>query len=323
MSSLQRWLRQPQNVWARRVLFQVHLWVGGALGLYLLVISVSGSAVVFRREMARSFMAPTQVAITGPLLSEAALRERVQQANPGYEVTWVSFDKRVNYAANVSIRRPGDTRETDRRINPYTGADLGPSVPLGQQVLEWFVDLHDNLLAGDTGRMLNGVGGALLLVICLTGLVLWWPGTRLWKRRLVPRRGGNWRLFNWELHGAVGLWSLSLLLLWAVTGVYFGFPEMIEWVQNLFDPDLEDFERPGDVLVARLVRWHFGRFGGLGVRILWVLIGLAPAALFVTGGIMWWNRVWRKRAAATSVAEPRPEAFARVTTGTLHQGRVE
>ena len=31
----QRWLRQPQRVWARRVLFQVHLWSGLGLGLSL------------------------------------------------------------------------------------------------------------------------------------------------------------------------------------------------------------------------------------------------------------------------------------------------
>jgi uncharacterized iron-regulated membrane protein len=43
---------------------------------------------------------------------------------------------------------------------------------------------------------------------------------------------------------------------------------------------------------------HFGSFGGgglLGVAImwLWVLIGIAPAVLAVTGFIMYWNRKLR------------------------------
>jgi len=31
----------------------------------------------------------------------------------------------------------------------------------------------------------------------------------------------------------------------------------------------------------------------MGVRITYVLLGLLPAALFVTGAIMWWKRVLR------------------------------
>jgi uncharacterized iron-regulated membrane protein len=32
---------------------------------------------------------------------------------------------------------------------------------------------------------------------------------------------------------------------------------------------------------------HFGRFGGLGVRTLWVLLGFVPVLMFVTGFLMW------------------------------------
>jgi hypothetical protein len=35
----QRWARQPQKVWLRRALFQVHLWSGIAVGLYILLMS--------------------------------------------------------------------------------------------------------------------------------------------------------------------------------------------------------------------------------------------------------------------------------------------
>ncbi|HJP36711.1 MAG TPA: PepSY domain-containing protein [Gammaproteobacteria bacterium] len=35
-----------------------------------------------------------------------------------------------------------------------------------------------------------------------------------------------------------------------------------------------------------LIRWHFGRFGGLEIRILWVILGLLPAFLFTTGFIV-------------------------------------
>ena len=49
-----RWLRRPQNVWLRRALFQIHLWTGIGTGLYVLLISITGSAIVFRNEIYQS-----------------------------------------------------------------------------------------------------------------------------------------------------------------------------------------------------------------------------------------------------------------------------
>ncbi|MEJ0006700.1 MAG: PepSY-associated TM helix domain-containing protein [Steroidobacteraceae bacterium] len=53
--------RHPQSVWLRRMLFQVHLWVGIGLGLYIFVVSLSGSLIVFRRELDRTLCPGTLV----------------------------------------------------------------------------------------------------------------------------------------------------------------------------------------------------------------------------------------------------------------------
>jgi uncharacterized iron-regulated membrane protein len=46
-----RWIRQPQTLWIRRAVLQAHLWTGLLLGAYVLVISLSGSVLVFRDEL--------------------------------------------------------------------------------------------------------------------------------------------------------------------------------------------------------------------------------------------------------------------------------
>lgn len=51
MKLWQRWVRQPQSVWVRKALFQVHRWTGIGAGLYVLLTSVTGSAIVFRNEI--------------------------------------------------------------------------------------------------------------------------------------------------------------------------------------------------------------------------------------------------------------------------------
>ena len=53
-----QWLRQPQRVWLRRACFQLHLWTGLGIGLYIVVLSLSGSALVYRNELDRSFATP-------------------------------------------------------------------------------------------------------------------------------------------------------------------------------------------------------------------------------------------------------------------------
>jgi uncharacterized iron-regulated membrane protein len=51
----------------------------------------------------------------------------------------------------------------------------------------------------------------------------------------------------------------------------------------------------GDTIMAWVAPLHVGNFAGNGVRLLWMLLGLAPALLFVTGLTMWWTRVVRPR----------------------------
>ena len=43
----------------------------------------------------------------------------------------------------------------------------------------------------------------------------------------------------------------------------------------------------GDRILNSFSPLHFGTFGGISTRILYVFVGLAPLTLFVTGFVMW------------------------------------
>jgi uncharacterized iron-regulated membrane protein len=188
----------------------------------------------------------------------------------------------------VKLAGDGETRE--RLFDPYAAVDLGNANPPVLRVVEWLVDLHDNLLAGRQGRMFNGIGGILLTIIVLTGLIIWWPANGRWRRALSPGRP-SWSLrFANRLHVAAGFWISGLVLVWSLTAFYFAFPGVFEGLIDLLDPDPADDARPGEQLLETLVRLHFGRFGGLGGRLAWMALGLLPAALAVTGFIMWLKR---------------------------------
>ena len=51
MTVLQQWLQHPERFWLRKALFQIHLWVGAGVGLYVVLMSLTGSIIVFRNEL--------------------------------------------------------------------------------------------------------------------------------------------------------------------------------------------------------------------------------------------------------------------------------
>jgi uncharacterized iron-regulated membrane protein len=51
MTAWKQWLEHPEKLWGRRALFQIHLWVGAGVCAYVLLISISGSMIVYRNEL--------------------------------------------------------------------------------------------------------------------------------------------------------------------------------------------------------------------------------------------------------------------------------
>lgn len=302
----QRCVRQPQKIWLRRALFQLHLWSGIAVGLYILLMSVTGSVLVYRNELYRA-AAPTTIVSTGsgPRLTDDQLREAAAHLYPGYRV--VNFYRAANLdqAVDVWLRQGDDVKK--RLFDPRSGIDLGSSAPTAFRLVSTLIDLHDNLLAGSTGRTVNGVGAFALLALALTGLAIWWPGVKTWRRSLTLHRGVGWRRWNWHLHSTIGFWSFAFTLVFALSGIYLCFPEAIQEIADRIEPPT--IANGGQRFVDHFIYWlaflHFGRIQGIGIpchgpglcdqatKATWAIFGAAPAAMFVTGAIMWWNRALR------------------------------
>ena len=369
---LKNFYNRPQPLLLRRVLFQVHLWVGIGVGLYILVVGLSGAALVFRDQMQHAFYPQffPEKQPSGPIANIADVAGNMKAAFPEYQFAGVAVPNPEQHAFVGYIYK--DEKYRAVFADAITGNVIG-SFPEKSFIL-WLQNLHFYLLAGTAGLFVNGIGALFLLALCLTGLVIWWPGIASWQRSLKIDFGKNWKRVNWDLHNAVGFWTLAIVLMWAITGAYFAFPqqtrdivgafatvsvtpavsskvpldpaarradvhelvkraqqilpgsqvtrvslptapqgtvqiavtrtvpqarENADYVYLYFDQfsgdllqsrDLAD-GKTGDAIISWLGRLHVGSFGGLEIKILWLILGLTPALLFVTGTIMWWNRV--------------------------------
>lgn len=261
--------------------------MGIGFGLYLLFISITGSAVVLRPEIARWFIDNRVQPAETATYTEEALAALIAETYSEYEILQIAAPRFPSQATYVELEKEGE--QTSRYFNQYTGVDQGSTYPWPVETIESLVRLHDNLWLEGTGTKINGIGGALLILMVLSGLVIWWQGRKRWKQSLVIKRGSS-RSFNWQLHSFLGFWSLLLMFSWGLSGVYFAFPQPFESLIDFFDDDLNDFERPESWLLF-LLKIHFGRFGGMWGRVTWIILGLLPAVMFITGFIIWWKRV--------------------------------
>jgi uncharacterized iron-regulated membrane protein len=230
---LQTFLDRPQSVWARRALFQLHLWLGVATGVYVFVVCVSGAALVFRIDMQRA-MHPALFTprASGPVADPVAIMESVRRAYPaatlsGIDAPTTSRQTYLAYAANGE-------RFLTLLLDPVSAEMLGELSD--QSFIRTLQDLHFDLLAGRTGRIVNGVGALILLTMCVTGIVIWWPGRSNWKRGFTVDVRRQWKRVNWDLHSAVGIWTVALIAMWSVTGAYFAFPSAFRAFVNRLSP---------------------------------------------------------------------------------------
>lgn len=361
--------------WIRKVNFQIHLWIGIVLALYLIVMGVSGSILVLRIELGA--------------LAGANPWEARRPPEPRVDITAVVRSLTAGYPGFriISVLAPGKTEPNyiARLLGPSqirVGVDAGTGEILGQPKrgpawLDTVEKLHVSLFASRNGRVINGVGGAFLLAMCVTGIINWWPGVRNWKRALKVDFRRRWRRINFDLHSAIGFWTLGIISFWAVSGVYFAWPREISRLVNRISPivnskpplvevaarsemgelDLGElvkrayeldsgttfagvefpFNRraPIQILMRRanglsreyedtlyfdpytgayLSMWqygvnrslgdwflwaqvpmHFGVYWGVGVKLVWAVLGLAVPTLAVTGLLMYWNRTLRKK----------------------------
>ena len=126
---------------------------------------------------------------------------------------------------------------------------------------------------------------ALFIVGATAGVVLYHAAfgfTSAWREFIADRRGGGLR---------------AQMLMLAITCAVF-FPLLASG--TFMGQALRGSVSPIGVGVAAGpfifgLRMQFGGYGGMGVRITYVILGLLSAALFVTGAILWWKRVLRGR----------------------------
>lgn len=237
-------LHHPRRLWLRRALFQVHLWLGILIALYVIVISLSGAFLVFEDEFRMAAMPETHYDAAHIARVQAVIAQ-AREDLPTQTLGFVSYPEPENPRWALSMRDARGNFET-------VFADQATGTPLkhgGKLWIDWMLDMHVYLLAGHTGFVVNCAAGIGLLVLAITGTVLWWPGVKTWRRALGVSLRSGWKRINYDLHSAVGFWTLFIVSWWGFTAVCFLFPEQVKAVVNMVS-SIQGMQEPVTPTVA-------------------------------------------------------------------------
>jgi uncharacterized iron-regulated membrane protein len=217
----------------RLLIRRVHMWLGLSLGLLFVLLGLTGSALVFYPEIDAALHPQVQLEAAGPAPAwnsavwDAALQTgRAHRPDP--HGTW-SLEATGAPGAIPGRYYPsghhGHHAEREMVWFSPDGSQIIRSQPWGGYLMSWIYELHMHLLAGETGALVVGWSGLVLLLFLITGIVAWWPRGSWRKAFAFKRHSAPIRRLR-DLHKLTGLWSFILLFLFVGTGALLALPDV-------------------------------------------------------------------------------------------------
>lgn len=211
--------------------YKLHSFLAIFAFIPLLLISVSGSILVFKLEIDRFLMPKaTTVNHTGePRLSYDEILAKVNASFPDYFVgTWELFDDGTRADAIYLIKE--NTFDWSKvYLNQYTGEVISQPVGLTDDITDWLVEFHYTFLLHSYGMVIGAVFALVLLILAITGLIMHRKVYALLMR--LKWKKARTALYS-DVHKLVGVLSSPVLLLLAITGLYWNIAAYLHEVEE-------------------------------------------------------------------------------------------
>ncbi len=288
----QRLLRLKKR---RKLWLSVHLWLGLLLGFFLAVFGLTGSILVFYEEIDNVLNADLRT-VQAPVQGESAFHAlaeiqsvAVAAMPPQAKLRFVNYPADVTSSYRFGFVVPAavedEKDEWQVHVNPYTAQVLGKHLIKKAEdifpsaLIPFVFRLHFALLAGETGGIIVGIMGVILLFSVLTGLIVWWPLTGSWRRVLSIKRRASAERFNHDLHQTSGFYTFPILFAVLLSGVYMNLPDQFLALVKQLSPGTQGFmdhphslpEQGGNPIgleqALTIVQSHYpeGRVNGMSV----------------------------------------------------------
>lgn len=196
----------------RKLILNLHLWVGLVAAVLLLLIGGSGALLVFETQIDQALNPKLiRVTPTGTMLSLTELKAAIERQYPGYRVLDFGISESDDTAYGTYIE-PASGDGLDVAVDQYSGKALG--VWDNNRFARKLHGFHTHLLAGRVGSAIVASGAIILLFLSISGLILWWRS----KIFGVSLQSSGPK-FQYDLHSTIGIMSSLFLLAFSLTGI--------------------------------------------------------------------------------------------------------
>lgn len=210
----------------KKLIGKIHLWLGLSSGIIVFIIAITACLYAFQEEIQNitedyrfvekqnePFLLPSQLEqIARKELPEKALHAiKYNGAEKSAEAIFFHYEPTYYYIVY---------------LNPYSGKVL-ETVNMDEGFFRFILDGHFYLwLPHEIGQTVVASATLIFLILLLTGLFLWYPKNknatkqRFWFKW---KKGTKWKRKNYDWHNITGFYTLSIALVFAITGLVWGF----------------------------------------------------------------------------------------------------
>ncbi|MEH2275548.1 MAG: PepSY-associated TM helix domain-containing protein [Nostoc sp.] len=230
----------------RDVIFNLHRYLGLVVGLIAIIAGLTGSLLVFMRDIdnfafAHKYGAVIPQGVHGVSLQKnrlplSVLVDRVKAAHvnePDFQIGGI-FPYGLYFDSTPKPDVPAIIG--DFLVDPYTGKLLAQNPSwFGSEFFGKVYEIHTALLIGDAGAYILGIAAALMVILSVTGIVLW-PGWRKLSSGFKIKLDARAKRLNFDIHKVVGIILGVVLLLPVGTGAWWDFPLFGSTLEIIFMP---------------------------------------------------------------------------------------
>ncbi len=220
----------------RKLFSKIHLWLSLPIGIIIAIICISGSILVFERDIleicypSRYFVEEVQ-AEAMPVGKVLKIVGSQLPENKEIKSIQISSDPSRTWALNT------EARFECYYVNPYTAeityyqSKRSPFFATTMRLHRWLLGEYKRDGSFSLGKTVVGISTIIMVIILISGIVIWAPRTKkALKNRLTINCDKGWFRFFYDLHVAGGIYTVIILLTLALTGLTWSF----KWYNTAF-----------------------------------------------------------------------------------------
>lgn len=215
----------------KKLIAQIHLWLGLVVGLIIIIIALSGAIYCFAPELQNLTQSYRKVeAQNTAFFPPSQLKQIAEKQLPGKSA------KRIYYGnKEMSVQvlfRDKEKYSYSVFIDPFNGNVL----KVRNNKRDFFsvtLDLHRTLLIPYGHEVVRWSTVAFFIII-VSGLIIWWPrNKRAAKQGFTIKLRASPKRLNYDLHRVLGFYASWAILLTVFTGLMFAFDSFADLTYKL------------------------------------------------------------------------------------------